>query len=376
MGKVRVILVGGFLGAGKTTLLSEVANRLVKEGKRVGIITNDQAPNLVDTGLLSTAEVGVNEVAGGCFCCKFEELESSATELIDRLKPDYVLGEPVGSCTDISATVLQPIKWLWGGWASLAPFSVLTDPRRLREALDEGTEGSFPANVLYIFRKQLEEADYIVINKTDLVTAGELGDLRRDVAAKYPQAKVLTMSAQSGEGVTEWLEALASGDAAVGQRVVEVDYETYAQGEAALGWLNATVAVTGPASTDWASFVEGLLGAVQAKLVERHAETAHLKAMLTTAGGSVVVNVTTSEDKPKLRGSITGPATEAALTINARVHVLPEDLTAIVTEALAAASVGGIESSIETLQSFQPGYPTPVHRFGKTVEDGGRPAGA
>ena len=49
----RLILVGGFLGAGKTTLLWEAAKQLSSRGLKVGLITNDQAPDLVDTSLLS-----------------------------------------------------------------------------------------------------------------------------------------------------------------------------------------------------------------------------------------------------------------------------------------------------------------------------------
>ena len=68
MKEVRMILVGGFLGAGKTTLLVRAARRLVEQGKRVGLITNDQAANLVDTGILRQDGLDVGEVAGGCFC--------------------------------------------------------------------------------------------------------------------------------------------------------------------------------------------------------------------------------------------------------------------------------------------------------------------
>lgn len=52
MKQTRLILVGGFLGAGKTTLLWETAVRLMNKGLRVGLITNDQAPELVDSELL------------------------------------------------------------------------------------------------------------------------------------------------------------------------------------------------------------------------------------------------------------------------------------------------------------------------------------
>ena len=50
--KTDLILVGGFLGAGKTSLLWEVAKRLNEKGHKVGLITNDQASELVDTSFL------------------------------------------------------------------------------------------------------------------------------------------------------------------------------------------------------------------------------------------------------------------------------------------------------------------------------------
>ena len=59
MKTTRLILVGGFLGAGKTTLLWEAARRITERGKRTGLITNDQASELVDTVLLSRNDVKV-----------------------------------------------------------------------------------------------------------------------------------------------------------------------------------------------------------------------------------------------------------------------------------------------------------------------------
>ncbi|MEI6750901.1 MAG: GTP-binding protein, partial [Bacteroidota bacterium] len=61
---LRLILVGGFLGSGKTTLLWETAQRLAKRGLKAGLITNDQAPELVDTAFLSRDGVKVAEVNG------------------------------------------------------------------------------------------------------------------------------------------------------------------------------------------------------------------------------------------------------------------------------------------------------------------------
>lgn len=368
MDKVRLVLVGGFLGAGKTTLLSEVAARLMSGGKRVGLITNDQATNLVDTELLAQKGFGVSEVAGGCFCCRFQDLESAASKLVTELKPDVLLGEPVGSCTDISATVLQPIKFLWADWISIAPFSVLTDPQRLREALDDKASGDFPDSVMYIFRKQLEEADLIVLNKVDLLSADQIAKLKAAIAERHPGVSVLTMSATTGQGVDEWMKVMLDGGTA-GHRIVEVDYDTYANGEAVLGWLNASVTLHADGGADWHAFCEDLIGRVQSDLAVRHAEIAHAKILLNTEAGSIVASATNNADMPTLRGAIEGSPQEAVLVVNARVNMGPEDLRAVIEETLAAACAeAGVTHEVQAIQNFSPSYPTPVHRYDRVVE--------
>jgi len=131
MSQTRLILVGGFLGAGKTTLLARAAERLSSSGLKVGLVTNDQAANLVDTQLLAQAGRQVRELSGGCFCCAFTQLVALCDKLVAEFNPDVILGEPVGSCADLSATVLQPIKKYCADRFLLSPFSVLADPDRL-----------------------------------------------------------------------------------------------------------------------------------------------------------------------------------------------------------------------------------------------------
>ena len=65
--QIRFIMVGGFLGAGKTTTLGRLALHYIQEGLRVGIVTNDQATDLVDTNTLRSQGFDVGEVAGACF---------------------------------------------------------------------------------------------------------------------------------------------------------------------------------------------------------------------------------------------------------------------------------------------------------------------
>ena len=372
---VRMILVGGFLGAGKTTLLARAARRLMDQGRRVGLITNDQAANLVDTGILRQGGFGVGEVAGGCFCCRFSDFVAASDKLLNEIQPDVLFGEPVGSCTDLSATVLQPLKQLYAEWFRLAPFTVVTDPARLEEALDADST-AFPDTVVYIFRKQLEEADAIVLNKTDLLSPGELSALKRKVAKEYPGTPLLCASALRGEGVDEWLDFVLKAPRA-GTRIAEVDYDKYADGEAALGWLNCTAQLVrrsagegglgAATAADWREFCAGFIERVREGLRGRAAEIAHLKLLLNTAGGSVQANLTSSRGEPIFQGVVQGAPREALLIVNARVRAEPEELQAVIEKALASGPQKDLAVEILTMTSFKPGRPQPTHRYNDIV---------
>src|SRR5262245_51692498 len=106
--RVRFVMIGGFLGAGKTTSLARLARFYQNRGQKIGLVTNDQAQNLVDTNSLRSQGFPVEEVPGACFCCKFDELVDKVKELEEHQRPQVILAEPVGSCTDLVATVVQP----------------------------------------------------------------------------------------------------------------------------------------------------------------------------------------------------------------------------------------------------------------------------
>jgi len=147
----RLVFVGGFLGSGKTTALAGLAKLLVERGMRVGVITNDQTVNLVDTlivrEMLEGLGVPVEEVAGGCFCCRFDDLVERVERILEH-NPDVIMGEPVGSCTDLAATVANPIKAYYRDIFTLAPFSVLVDPWRVGELLLGEAGSKFPEEVV------------------------------------------------------------------------------------------------------------------------------------------------------------------------------------------------------------------------------------
>ena len=99
-----------------------------------------------------------------------------------------ILAEPVGSCTDLVATVVQPLKDLYAGRFVVAPYSVLFKPSHgLRILRNEGA--GFSPKAAYIFRKQLEEADAIVVNRIDELTPAQVQRVEGAARRPVPRAR-------------------------------------------------------------------------------------------------------------------------------------------------------------------------------------------
>src|SRR5205807_4824617 len=128
----------------------------------------------------------VEEVAGACFCCKFDDLLAKVSSLEANERPDVLLAEPVGSCTDLVATVVQPLKDLYGNRFAVAPYAVLFKPSHGLKILKGQTDSGFSPKAAYIFRKQLEEADAVILNRIDELKPAEIEELAPLVAVQSP----------------------------------------------------------------------------------------------------------------------------------------------------------------------------------------------
>lgn len=361
MSKARYIMVGGFLGAGKTTALLRLAERFRDQGWRVGLITNDQSVGLVDTTMLANHDFPVEEITGGCFCCKFNSLTEAADKLSEGERPDVFLAEPVGSCTDLVATVAYPLRRMYGEQFSIAPFSVLVDPVRAERILGLASGKSFSPKVVYIYRKQLEEADVIVVNKRDTLDEERVRRLTDALRGEFPQAKIVCISARNGTGIDEW-GGLIAGEQDT-RPAMEVDYDTYADGEALLGWVNVTASVNGPDPFDGNAFVRTLMTAVQGRLGK--VEVAHLKMTLSPFEGHdlAVMNLTRTDGLAEASHELQDGIESGELIINLRAEGDPEVLKAAVVDVLdATASALGLETDVEHAEAFRPGRPVPTHR--------------
>jgi G3E family GTPase len=363
----RYLMIGGFLGAGKTTAVARLAAMLHAQGKRIGLITNDQGSSLVDTAMLRSRGFATEEIPGGCFCCRFNSLVDAAAKLTDATRPEIFIAEPVGSCTDLVATVTYPLRRIYGDQFAIAPLSVLIDPQRALRVFGLTEGRSFSDKVLYIYRKQLEEADLIVINKRETVSADDLDRLQAWLTREFPQAEVLAVSARHGDGLAEWFDRLVSENQAA-RPAMEVNYETYADGEALLGWLNATVRLSSSGEFDANAVIESLARAIQARLSAADGEVAHLKMTFSPEGGLAdiaVVNLVRNDFVPELALRLDQPCSAGQLILNLRAEAAPETLKAAVDSALAdlPARFPGLHAVLEHLEHFRPGKPQPTHRF-------------
>lgn len=362
---VRLIFASGFLGSGKTTALGALARRIIAKGMRLGIITNDQSGNLADTlivrQMLNELNVPVEEVVEGCFCCKFDELVDQMDKILDH-NPDILMGEPVGSCTDFVAAVAHPIKIHYRDSFIFAPLSVLVDPDRMRELLLKETATNFPDEVAYLFRKQLEEADVIVLNKIDLAEESEIERLKATLDKEFPGKQIIAVSAKYETNIGEWLSVLLSDRPGAQSVLRQIDYDRYATAEAVLGWLNAAIKISSPKPIDSERLLTDLSVSLRDAFRERNAGIGHLKCALTGSGKSMWINLTDSAAEPVLSTERIGQTAAGTLLVNARVKMEPEDLETIVRRSLHRLSEDlNIIIDIQELQCFSPAYPTPPY---------------
>jgi G3E family GTPase len=406
MKRLRFVMVGGFLGAGKTTALARLARHYQGRGQRVALVTNDQAHDLVDTNSLRSQGFAVAEVPGACFCCRFDDLLGKVESLQSSERPDVILAEPVGSCTDLVATVVQPLKALYGQRFEVAPYAVLFKPSHGRRILrpsppsapltprppsprggrggsktaslplsprwergpgGEGASGGFSPKAAYIFRKQLEEADAILINRSDELTPAALDDLAGLVSGCFPGTPLLRVSAKTGAGF-DAVTALLDQQGNFGRKVLDIDYDTYAEGEAELGWLNSSVHVEAGAPFALDELLLDVVRRLQAALAGLGAEVAHLKVIGLGEASFGVANLVSSGTAPELSLPSRGRVREADVIVNARVAVDPALLEEQVhREVAAACGALGARAEFRKTQSLRPGRPVPTHRYDRAV---------
>lgn len=336
---MRVHLVGGFLGSGKTTAIASAAGLLLERGIKPGVVTNDQGQIQVDQAFLGRTAPAVS-VGGGCFCCRYDDLDARLAELDSAHHPELVFCESVGSCADLVATVLRPLLEL--RHAAVTGLTVFVDGRLLWRRRT-GRPLPFNDDVIYIFDKQLEEASQVLVNKADLLSPAQRDEL---AAAMSPNWQLVSML--DPQQVASWLTSIESPLPLTAP--LEIDYERYADGELLLAWLDAELPL--PPDTAPSEVAAALDRAVDGVAV------GHLKLAFEGSCGTVKLSRTAADDH--LIGRAPGHAER--VKINIRAQLPAHELESRVSQALAHLGVEG------HLTCFHPGKPMPTHRIGASTQ--------
>ena len=276
----RFMVVSGFLGAGKTTSMIAFAQHINKCVGKAAIIANDLgAKNLVDSVYTSTTGCSVTEITGDCICYQTENLVGKIRKLRDVDNVDIVMSDIPGCGVGALDHVYRKLDREYAGEFALAPFIVITDPGRLRMIMPEKAHINLPEEMTYLLRAQLAEADVIVLNKIDLLSAEEIQRYVDFLRTTCPGMPVFAISAREKQNIKDVVDYIMSHEA--DHRTVDIGYggAEFMAAEGKLSWYNRRffLKTRDGAQFDGNAFIDDFIEALRRGLIGNKRNVPHLK---------------------------------------------------------------------------------------------------
>lgn len=357
-------IVGGFLGSGKTTAITTASKLLQERGINVGVVTNDQGKFLVDSRFVSSLQIPFGQVTGGCFCCNYDQLDEQINQLRDTQSVQVVFAESVGSCADLMATVIKPLSVYRKGETECLSLNIFADASLLLDFL-QNKPSPFSTNIIYIFSKQIEEAEILIVNKTDLLNPLALNLLKNLVSEKFPDKTTLFQNSKDSESVKKWIGLLNSFSTEKVQerKSLDIDYQQYGSGEADLAWFDQELKISSE-NDDAVELGKQIVGKILTEIEIRKWTIGHLKFIFEANGHTEKISFTTNVNRQDLEKLSISNASEAKLMINARIETEPDALKQLVADVVQSVRLES-HAAIQELNTsaFKPGFPNPTHRM-------------
>ncbi len=207
----KFTVFSGFLGSGKTTTMIALNKYLSARHCKAAMISNDlgHGVSLADNKLATLSGCSASEITGDCICYVNELLAQRLSAYYDE-GFELVISDIPGFGVGALEHVYHGLEEKFPGQFALAPFTVLVEPKTL-SLLENGSAGELE----YIYDSQLKEADLIILNKCDSISAEEKSAFLALLAERYPHADTVAISALSGEGLEELSQALIKGKASM-----------------------------------------------------------------------------------------------------------------------------------------------------------------
>jgi len=173
--KIPVNVITGYLGSGKTTLLKRI---MEGTGSRIAILMNEFGEVGVDTKTVSGKNIEIKELLGGCVCCSLTgDFMEALKEIVERVHPERIVIETTG-VAEPDAIIVNLT-----GMDEVTLDSVVC-------VVDSDAFARFPS-LGHTGRVQIENADFVLVNKVDLVDPKKIEEIKEAILQINPEASVV-----------------------------------------------------------------------------------------------------------------------------------------------------------------------------------------